>query len=121
MGQGAGLAHAFQANHRIRVGFAGGGEYRTNRDVVGCGLVRFGHLFWVVCGYAEPELVPDHLANAFRGEVVLAYVDAVEACRQTEVGAIVHDEFDGIAGQAFQFASLIEHFAGVAGFVAVLD
>jgi hypothetical protein len=48
-------------------------------------------------------------------------MEAVEASRHAEVGAIVHDELDTSSEARSEFTRFVEHLPGVAGFVAVLQ
>jgi hypothetical protein len=48
-------------------------------------------------------------------------MEAVEASRQAQVGAVVHDELDAWSEPRPEFASLGEHLPGVARLVAVLE
>jgi hypothetical protein len=48
-------------------------------------------------------------------------MEPLKSSRYTKIGAIVHDELNGWAKTHSEFTSLVEHAAGVAGFVAVLQ
>ena len=70
-------------------------KYRTDGEIVRRSLVGLGELFGIVGGNAQPESVADHCSGAFGREIVLPDVDSVEARRQAQVRAVVHDQFDG--------------------------
>src|ERR1051326_1794786 len=48
-------------------------------------------------------------------------MDTVETGCHGKVRPVVHDEFDRVSKAAFEFAGVIQHLAGVAGFVAILQ
>ena len=48
-------------------------------------------------------------------------MEAIEIRGEAEVGAVIHDELDAAAYASLQFPRVVEHFAGVDGFVAVLE
>ena len=58
VGEGAGAAHAFEADDRGRVGFAGGGEDGTDGDVVDGLGVCGDDLLFIVGGKADDAAAP---------------------------------------------------------------
>ena len=70
---------------------------------------------------AQPAVGPNVPADRSGGQIVLAHMHAIELCRQTEVGAIVHDEGDGLSEPGSQSSGMFHHHPRLASFIAILQ
>ncbi len=103
------------------MGLTDGRKDGTDGEVVGGGFIGFRQLLWIVRGYSQPAIGPNDPPSRLGRQIILPYMESIEASDQTEVGAVVHDEPDACSEARPEFTRIIEHLAGVAGLVAVLQ